>query len=67
MAMLKIDDEEVRVSNMLVIRMAERMWKLGSDQRRAAFAERARARLQAGHRGKNDVAAVILADHVRGA
>ena len=66
MPTLKIDDEEIRVSRALVIRVAERMWKLGSDPRRAAFTERARARLQAGHRGKNDVAAVILADHVRG-
>jgi hypothetical protein len=66
MATLKIDDEEVRVSNALVIRMAERMGRLGSDQRRTAFAERARKRVSAGQRGKNDIATIIVADHARG-
>jgi hypothetical protein len=65
MATLKIDDEEVRVSNVLVIRMAERMGRLGNDQRRAAFAERARKRVSAGQRGKNDIATIIVADHAR--
>ncbi|HXP77124.1 MAG TPA: hypothetical protein VN823_23510 [Stellaceae bacterium] len=63
MATLKIENEEVRVSDALVIRMAERMWKLGTDARRAAYAERARKRLNAGGRGKNDVAVAIVADH----
>jgi hypothetical protein len=63
MATLKIEDEEVRVPDALVIRIAERMWKLGSDARRAAHAERARKRLKGGGRGKNDIAVVIVADH----
>ena len=66
MATLKIDDEEIRVSDRLVIRMAERMGRLGSDQRRGAFAERARKRVSAGKRGKNDIATIIVADHARG-
>jgi hypothetical protein len=63
MATLKIDDEEVRVSDAVVVRMTERLWRLGSDSRRAAFAERARKRLSAGERGANDIATVIVADH----
>ena len=63
MATLKIDKEEVRVSDAVVIRMTERMWKLGNDQRRAAFVERARKRINDGGRGKNDIAVVIIADH----
>ena len=63
MATLKIENEEVRVPDALVIRMAQRMWKLGTDARRAAYAERARKRLNGGGRGKNDVAVVIVADH----
>jgi hypothetical protein len=64
MATLKIDSDEIRVSDSLVIRMAERMWKLGTEVRRAAYAERARKRVTAGRRGKNDVAVIIVADHV---
>lgn len=63
MATLKIENEEVRVPEALVIRMAQRMWKLGTDARRAAYAERARKRVNGGGRGKNDVAVVIVADH----
>ena len=63
MAILKIDKEEVRVSDAVVIRMTERLWKLGNDQRRAAFVERARKRINAGRRGRNDIAVVIIADH----
>jgi hypothetical protein len=66
MATLKIDNDEVRVSDALVIRMADRLWRLGSAARRAAYAERARKRLAAGRRGKSDVAVVILADHPGG-
>jgi len=65
MATLKIDGDEIHVSDSLVIRMAERMWKLGTEERRAAYVERARKRLTAGQRRKNDVAAIIVADHVR--
>jgi len=63
MATLKIDEEEVHVSDATVLRMAERIWKLGNDQRRAAFVERARKRITAGQRGKNDVATIVVADH----
>jgi len=63
MATLKIDDEEVRVPDAVVFRMAERIWKLGNDQRRAAFVERARKRITAGQRGQNDIATIIVADH----
>ncbi len=63
MATLKIDKEEVHVSDAVVTRMVERMWKLGNDQRRAAYVERARERINAGQRGTNDLAVVIVADH----
>ena len=63
MATLKIDEEELRVSDAVVVRMTERLWRLGNDPRRAAFAERARKRLSAGQRGQNDIATVIVADH----
>ncbi len=63
MATLKIDKEELRVSDAVVVRMTERLCRLGNDARRAAFAERARKRLNAGQRGRNDIATVIVADH----
>jgi hypothetical protein len=63
MATLKIDEEEVHVSDAVVFRMAERIWKLGNDQRRAAFVERARKRITAGQRRINDIATIVVADH----
>jgi hypothetical protein len=63
MAGLKLKGEEIHVSDALVVRMAERLWKLGTDERRANCAERARKRLEAGQRRKNDIAVVIVADH----
>ena len=66
MATLKIDNEDLRVPDVLVTRMTQRMWKLGTNARRAAYAERARKRLTAGHRGKNDITTIIVADFSRG-
>jgi hypothetical protein len=63
MATLKIENEEVRISNAVVDRIMSRLWRLGSDARRKAFIERARKRLTDGHRGANDIATVIIADH----
>ncbi len=65
MATLKTGKEEIRVSDVLVTRMTHRMWKLGSDARRAAYADRARKRITAGHPSKNDIATIIVADHTR--
>jgi len=65
MATLKTDKEELRVSDVLVTRMTQRMWKLGTDARRAAYADRARKRITAGHRSNNDIATIIVADHAR--
>ena len=65
MATLDIDKEEKRVSDALVTRMTHPMWKLGSVGRRAAYIERARKRVTAGHRSKSDIAAIIVADHAR--
>ncbi len=62
-ATLKIENDEVRVSDTVVNRIVCRMWRLGSDERRAAYAERARKRITAGHRSRNDIAIVIIADH----
>jgi hypothetical protein len=39
--------------------MADRMWRLQPPARRLAYAERARARLNAGGRHQDDVAIVL--------
>jgi hypothetical protein len=61
MPKLKIRNSEMMVSTSLVIRMAERMHKLGSAARREGYVARARQRLEAGHFHKNDAAIVLAA------
>jgi len=61
MPTLKIKNSEMRVATRLVIRLAERMHKLGSDARRESYVARARQRLEARHSYKNDAAIVLAA------
>ena len=56
---LKLKKGEIKVPRSLVIRMADRMHKLGNAMRRENYVARARKRLEAGYPGKND--AVVLA------
>lgn len=60
MPTLKLKKGEIKVPKSLVIRMADRMHRLGNATRRENYVARARKRLEAGHPGKND-AAVVLA------
>jgi hypothetical protein len=59
MSTLKIKNTELQVPNSLVARMADRVWRLGSKERRNSYIERARKRLDAGSKSLNDVAAVV--------
>jgi hypothetical protein len=45
----------------LVARMADRMWKFGSDARRQHFVAKAMARLDTGKLRRSDVATVLAA------
>ena len=56
MPTLKLKKGEIRVPKSLVIRMADRMHRLGSATMRENYIARAQKRLEAGHRGKNDAA-----------
>lgn len=60
MPTLKAKNGEIKVPSSLVIRIADRLHKLGNETRRQNYIARARKRLDAGYGGKND-AAVILA------
>jgi len=60
MPMLKLKDAAIKVLRALVVRMADRMWKLGKA-RREGYVARARKRLEAGGKGRNDAAAVLAA------
>jgi len=60
MPTLKLKKGEIKVPKSLVIRMADRMHRLGSATMRESYIARARKRLEAGHPGKN-YAAVVLA------
>ena len=53
MPTLKLKKGEIKVPKSLVIRMADRMHKLGSATRRENYVARARKRLEAGYPGKN--------------
>jgi hypothetical protein len=61
MPTLKLKKGEIKVPKSLVIRMADRMYKLGNAMRRENYVARARKRLEAGHPGKNDAAVVLAA------
>jgi hypothetical protein len=60
MPKLKLKDTEIKVSRSLVVRMADRIWKLGKA-RREGYVARAKKRLEAGGKGRNDAAAVLAA------
>jgi hypothetical protein len=59
MPALSIGAQTASVSSIQVARMADRMWRLHPLARRAAYAERARSRLNAGQRRRADVAVVL--------
>ena len=61
MPTLKRKKGEIKVPTTLVIRMADRMHKLGNETRGQNYVARARKRLEAGHPGKNDAAVVLAA------
>jgi len=61
MPTLKLKKGGIKVPKCLVIRMADRMQRLGSVTRRENYVARARKRLDAGHPGKNDAAVVLAA------
>jgi hypothetical protein len=51
---------EIHVDHRQVTRMADRLWRLGSPERRTAYVEKARRRLAAGPARHSD-AAIVLA------
>ena len=59
MPTLKIKDAEIDVPSELVARMADRLWKFGSDARRQHYV--AKARLDTGKLRRSDVATVLAA------
>ena len=52
---------EIHVHHWQVTRMADRLWRLGSPERRAAYVEKARQRLAAGPARHSDAAIVLAA------
>lgn len=61
MPTLTTEHSEISVHHRQVTRMADRLWRLGSSKRRAAYVEKARRRLAVGPARHSD-AAIILAD-----
>lgn len=61
MPTLKTKHGDIQVSAARVGRMAHRMHRLGGEGRSKNYAEKARARLEAGPAYKDDVAIVIAA------
>jgi hypothetical protein len=61
MPTLKTKDGEIQVSTGQVVRMADRMHRLGNKSRRDNFLARAKKRIEAGPCRKADVATVIAA------
>jgi hypothetical protein len=61
MPTLKLKKGEFIVPKALVVRMTDRVYRLGSTTRRENYVARARKRLEAGHPGKNDAAIVLAA------
>jgi len=60
MPTLTLKDTEIKVPTALVVRMADRLHRLGMA-RRKGYIERARTRLDAGGKHRNDAAAVLTA------
>jgi hypothetical protein len=60
MPTLKVKSAEIKIPRALVVRMADRMWKLGKA-RHEGYVARAKKRLEAGGKGRNDAAAVLAA------
>ena len=60
MPTLKLKNAEIKVPRALVVRMADRIWKLGKG-RHEGYVAGARRRLEAGGKGSNDAAAVLAA------
>jgi len=59
MPTLKLKKGKIKVPKSLVIRMADRMHKLGNATRRENYIARARKHLERGRLRKNDAAAVL--------
>ena len=56
---------EIDVHHRQVARMANRLWRLGSPERRTAYVEKARRRLAAGSARHSDAAIVLAAGDER--
>jgi hypothetical protein len=56
---------EIHVHHRQVTRMANRLWRLGSPERRAAYVEKARRRIAAGPARHSDAAIVLAAGDER--
>jgi hypothetical protein len=56
---------EINVDHRQVTRMANRLWRLGSPERRTAYVEKARRRLAAGPARLSDAAIVLAAGDER--
>jgi hypothetical protein len=61
MPTLKTKQGEISVSQNLVARMERRLWQLRQPERRTAYIERARRRLNAGRVYLNDTVTVLAA------
>ena len=61
MPTVKVKDEEIEVPVELVARMADRMFRLGGKGRRADYAARAKAKLDAGSKSRMNAAIVLAA------
>jgi hypothetical protein len=59
------EHDEIRVHHRQVSRMADRLWHLGSPERRTAYVEKARRRLAAGPARHSDAAIVLAAGDER--
>jgi len=56
---------EIHVDHRQVMRMADRLWRLGSPVRRTAYVEKARRRLAMGLARPSDAAIVLAAGEER--
>jgi hypothetical protein len=57
----KLKAGEIRVPRALVVRMADRLWRLRSKARRDSFVARAKKRQEGGTHHMNDAAVVLAA------
>jgi hypothetical protein len=55
------EHREIHVDRRQVMRMADRLWRLGSPARRIAYVEKARRRLDTGLARHSDAAIVLAA------